>query len=327
MAMRISASLRTLGILASVLAVCGCSARSTSVPAPIPWDPSAMQAPFDGLQASTANTVPLLYVAQPGANAVLIYKQSGTNQSPSGKLTAGLNSPEGVWVAANHDIYVTNFLASDIVVFKRGAKTAYKTLKDPGQEPEDPVVDTAGDVYVTNFQTSSQGPGSVSVYAGGKTKPTSKLAVPNNTDVLWCALDNHHDLYVGYFGSSGPALGKFKNAKGNLIAVNANFQFPGGLQFDTTQDLLLADESLGTLDVFELPNPSPSQVISAPGGGSVTGVALNIAGKDVYLADSTNAAVYEFSYPAGALVDTITKGLNASTGYPTGVATDPSAPF
>jgi sugar lactone lactonase YvrE len=232
-----------------------------------------------------------------------------------------------VFVTANHDVYVTNFTAANIVIFKRGGHTAYRVLTDPGQEPEDVVVDAAGTVYVTNFQTTAQGPGSVSVYAGGSTKPTSKLKVPNNFDVTFCALNSRHDLYVGSFGSSGPVIGKFKNAKGKFLPLHLNFQFPQGVKFDSTQDLLLADQGLGVLDVFELPNPTPSQQITPPGGGSVVGVALNSTDKDVYLADSTNGAVYEYSYPAGALVDTITIGLNTTTGYPTGVATDPGAPF
>jgi sugar lactone lactonase YvrE len=268
-----------------------------------------------------------LYVAQPGANTVLIYKQAGSGQSPSGSLTNDLSGPEGVFVAANHDLYVTDFNTSKIVVFKKGAKSPYKTLSDAGQEPEDPVVDTTGTVYVTNFQTTSQGAGSISVYAGGSKKPTSKLKVPNNVDVLWCALDNAHNLYVGYFSTSGPALGKFKNGGGKLIAVSLNFQFAGGLKFDSTQDLLLADQSAGTLNVYELPKKNPTKVISTPSGGAVLGVAFNLAGKDVYLADATTGAVYEYSYPSGTLINTITKGLNTTTGFPTGIATDPSAPF
>jgi sugar lactone lactonase YvrE len=269
----------------------------------------------------------LLYVAQPGANAVLVYRQSGTNQSPIRTLTSRLSIPEGVFVDGNHDIYVTNFGSANIVVFKRGASAPYKTLKDPGQEPEDPIVDSSGNIFVTNFQTTSQGPGSISVYAPGATSPTSTLTVPNNIDVLWEALDSDHNLYVGYYGTSGPAVGKFKNATGNLIAVPLQIGFPGGMKFDSTQDLVLADQALGVVDVYELPNSSPSQTITPPSGGSLVGLAFNHGGTHLYVADATTAAIYEFAYPSATLVDTITKGLNTSTGYPTGIATDPAEPF
>jgi DNA-binding beta-propeller fold protein YncE len=321
---------RALAALITVAVLSGCSLRGPlagSHGMDIARPSGSAVAPGRSPALAETAGAPLLYVSNVESNNIEIYKQAGTNQSPIATLSgSSFGGPVGLFVARNEDLYVANVQSSDVIVFKKGASTPYLTLLDPGEDPYDVVVDRNGTVYVTNLQTTTGGVGSVSVYAGGSTTPTSVLAVPNNESVRFCTLDRNHNLFVGFQNSktrTGAVMEFFKGV-GPGVPTELKVSLPGGMQFDTTQDLVVANEHPESILVFEPPLKTPSQTIPT-GGFDLMGLAFTNSGNDVYVAEFGSAAVLEFAYPSGALVDTITKGVQ--NGFAQGVATDPPQPF
>jgi hypothetical protein len=309
--------------------VSGCSLKSAPV-APLTGGGTASSVVgHDGSAGVDASVKSRLFVVQPNVG-VLVYKQAGTNQQPIKTITSGLQQPEGVTVDTNGDLYVTNFRGQSVSIFKRGANTPYKTLNDPNEVPGNAVVDSTGTVYVCNYEEVNGGtagpPGSVSVYAGGATSPTSTLAAPFGDWVLWCALDNNHNLFVGYtdLGSTSNVW-EFPGASGPGSSLGLKIGFPGQMAFNSKGNLVVADELNSAADTFKLPGKHPASSIATPSGGTVVGMTLNAKSTHLYLADYATGQVYEYSYPKGTLIDTITP--NGGSGDITGVAADPAAPL
>jgi hypothetical protein len=97
------------------------------------------------------------------------------------------------------------------------------------------------------------------------------------------------------------------------------------MEFNTKQNLVVADEAASTADFFKLPKTAPIKTIATPSGGTIVGLTLNARASHVWIADNALSAVYEFSYPAGVLLDTIAPP--SSGGAPTGLAADPPTPL
>ena len=102
-------------------------------------------------------------------------------------------------------------------------------------------------------------------------------------------------------------------------------KFPGQMDFDLKQNMVLADEAASTADTFKLPKGFLEKTIATPSGGTIVGLTLNARANHLWVADHGSSAVYEFAYPKGTLLDTITPP--STGGAPSGVAADPPAPL
>jgi DNA-binding beta-propeller fold protein YncE len=308
--------------------VSGCSLKSSPVAAP----------PVGGAQSSVVHAgspvrdtyvLPKLYAVM-ATVGVYVYKQAGTNQQPTKTLTSGLHQPEGVTVnPANGDLYVTNYQGSSISVFKRGANKPYKTLNDPSAIPDNAVVDTSGTIYVCNYELEQNGtlgpPGNVAVYAAGATSPTSTLSGPSGDWILQCALDDNHNLYVGYTDNASTSnVWEFPGASGPGSSLGLKIGFPGEMEFNSKGNLVVADERNSKALTFKLPGTKPIGSIATPSGGVTVGMTLNAKSTKLFLSDFVTQQIYEYSYPKGTLLDTITPpgGNNLID-----VAADPAAPL
>ena len=321
--MSVNRTFVSAAVAASLLAA-GCSLRSTPVASPA----SALsRSPQSSHADSHASILPKLYAVLT-RTGVLVYKQAGTNQQPIKTLLTGYQ-PEGVSVAANGDLYVTNYTGANVSVFKRGGSKPYKTLKDMGWVPNNAVVDSDGTTYVCNYENSSPNPpGDIAVYAPGATSPTSTLPTPVSGDwVLTCALDANHNLFVGYsnLNTGGSNVAEYVGGTGSPQLLNLNLSFPGQMEFDSKGDLVVADEAQAKLLTFKLPGTNPIRTIASPAGAPLVGMTFNATWSHVYLADYTSGDIYEMTYPKGTLIDTIAP-LNGATQLTT-VAADPPAPL
>lgn len=321
----------TLGaaaLISAAVVLGGCSART--LPSSFPAGSTSGGVEQLALLENQAVVRPRLYVSQASVG-VLVYKQAGVNQSPVKTLTSGLSRPEGLFVNSNGDLYVANLAGQTVSVFKRGASVPYKTLNDPNEVPGDPVVDSDGTVYVCNYENRANGtvgpPGNVAVYAGGATNPTSTLPAPNGDWVLWCALDSAHNLYVGYTDNASDSnVEEFAGGSGAGKLLGLKIGFPGQMQFSGKGSLVIADERNYVVDTFKVPRTTPISSIKAPvSNPPIVGMALNLKSTHLYMSDYSTGQVYEFSYPQGVLIDTISPV--GGVGDIEGLATDPPAPL
>jgi hypothetical protein len=229
-------------------------------------------------------------------------------------------NPQGMNVDTTGNLWVANTGASNVVMLKKGSTTISKTLADSGQYPVDVCIDSNGNIYASNIITTGGGPGSVSEWVKGKGTPKN-LAIPNNAKVLFCALDNKHNLYVNYIDATTGtgAMVEFVGGKGTAKLTKVTTGFGGGLEFDEQNDLVGNDQLGPTTCTYELPSGTGSCKTDT---GDALGLTITSSGKDVYVGDASGGSLYEYTYPGHVLKDTITTGLGSSS-PPFGLAADP----
>lgn len=306
--------------VAAMIASAGCSMHQSAL-SPLAGAPKAAPA---ARVVSHTGSAPIIYVAETFADQVQVFDQAGKGQAPIATIDEGLLQPEGMFVTPDEDLYVANLAGQDVAVFHKGATAPYETLTDSSEQPVDVAVDTNGTVYVTNYEDTNNdiGSGSISVYAGGSTTPTSTLSIPGNAYVEDCTLDKTHDLYVGYrIDSNGKwAIAKFNNGTGTPHTTAFKIAGAGGMQFDAAQNLAVIDVVNTDIAIYKTGMANPIQTIFV--GNGVDGVAFNGGGNHVYAANPNALTIYEYAFPSGTPINSF-----VADGFPTNIATDPARPL
>ncbi len=265
---------------------------------------------------------PLLYVSsESNPSKILVYKQDGLDQPPIRRISNGLSGPQGMTVTPNGDLWVADF-TEKVLVFKRGASTAYKVLDDSGQSPTDVAVDTSGKAFVINAGTDRGGPGSISIYRPGHTRSSATLEIPGNKYLTSCAFDSAGNLFVAFGTSTGADIAEFVGGKSPAIDLHTTvLSRPLDIAFDNTGDALVPDSGVGYVEVFDFPNPALESQFSAGFPGSA---AFASDFGHVFITDGLAPSIYELKYPSLTLVTKITKGFGQRASL-FDVATDPPA--
>lgn len=309
--------LSTAGALATAVFLTACSAPGQNEAIGIP---SAHG--FANIPSNDNERAPLLYVSVEANTArILVYRQDEKNQSPVRTISNGLSGPQGMAVTANGDLWVADF-SEKVLVFTRGASTAYKVLSDPGESPDGVAVHYDGTAYVFNGSTDRGGPGSISVYKKGETLPSSILAMPGGGHPTSGAFDSAGNLYVCFTTSSGADIAEFAGGQGPAIDINATgLSRPDGIAFNNTGDALVSDADNVEVFVFQLPDPAPKSHFQAGFPASVT---FSSDFKHVYILNAGPPSVDEFTYPRLKPINRIFKGLHEHDSQ-FDIATDPPA--
>ena len=176
----------------------------------------------------------LLYVSSILTNDVYVYSY------PDGKLEGtltGFDDPYGLCSDAAGDVWIVNDGANQIVEYKHGGTKPIATLSDPGEFPEGCSVDpVTGNLAVTNFYATSNGAGSVAIYAHAAGSPTL-YSDPHFQEYRFCGYDKKGNLYVdGVTASSVFALAELARGKKTFatITLKQSIEWPGGVSFDGT---------------------------------------------------------------------------------------------
>ena len=145
----------------ALFSAAGCAGGS-SIPAQ-----SLTLAPPSALESGAAKKCKeRLYVSSYKLNYVDIYCMKGKNQAPIGKITDGINGPEGLAVDAKGNLYVTNTPGNDVTEYARGSTTPKFTYSAELGDPAGVAVDTSRNVYVTNLS-----PASLTVFRSSRIPP------------------------------------------------------------------------------------------------------------------------------------------------------------
>jgi 6-phosphogluconolactonase (cycloisomerase 2 family) len=260
-----------------------------------------------------------LYVSSFRLNYVSIYCVVGNrqNQAPIGEITDGISGPEGAVTDAKGNLYVTNTDSNTVTEYAAGTTSAAFTYSAGLSSPAGVAVDAKRNVYVSNL-----GSGSVTVFPQGVNTPSTQLSgIPFPIDV---AVDSKGNAYVTTYTSSfsnGIVL-EFAAGKSQGTNLGITVAGPGGITLDKAGDIVTADQRLPGVLVFPPGKTSPSKTFALTMNDPIS-VRFNRKESRVFVGDSIENDVNVYTYPAGALVDTITDGVDG----PEGVAVYPAPPL
>jgi sugar lactone lactonase YvrE len=257
-----------------------------------------------------------LYVSSFRLGYVSIYCTKGRNQAPIGQITSGINGPEGDATDAQGNLYVTSTDANTVTEYVPGTLTPSFTYTSGLSAPAGVTVDGKGNVYVSSISS-----GAVEVFPQGVNSVT--LTLTGFTLPIDVALDKANDVYVTTYNSSfsGGEIIEFPPGSTQGTNLGITTKGPGGIELDRAGNIVTADQTLPGVLVFPPGHTSPSHTFGQ-NALDPDPVRLAPTEKRVYVGDAVGNAVYVYSYPGGALVDTITDGIDG----PNGLALDPAAP-
>jgi sugar lactone lactonase YvrE len=269
------------------------------------------------MSPAAKNCVQKLYVSSYRLDYVSIYCVRGHNQAPIGQITDGIAGPEGEATDGRGNLYVTNTNANTVTEYALGRNARIFTYSAGLTYPAGVAVDGSGNVYV-----SSLSPASVEVFPQGVDTPSLKItSAPYPIDL---ALDAAGNLFVTTYTanfSNGEVLeygpGETQGTNLGIVTKGA-----GGIALDKTSDIVTADQSLPGVLVFPPGNSQPARLF---GQNAVDPdpVRFDADSRRAYVGDAVGNAVYVYDYASGALIDTITDGIDG----PNGVALDPAPPL
>ncbi len=193
--------------------------------------------------------------------------------------------------------------------------SARLTLDDTDGQPANIAFDPRGNVYVENITgPGGEGaPANVDVYRPGKTTPASVLQESGALFGIGIALDAGGNVYMSWVDAGdGGHVDEFAGGKNPAVTLPISAGFIGNLTFDLAQNMLLIDQSAGSLSVYAAPYTGSAIATITLKGVAVTcklgrsGTTLSCAdyengSVDVYRYNSANpgATVYAYSYTNG----------------------------
>jgi sugar lactone lactonase YvrE len=306
-------------LVAIVLCAAGCGAGSVAA-----GPPSASYAAVHSLARGSGWLSPAakrcankLYVSSYRLNYVAIYCTRGHNQAPIGKITNGINGPEGANIDRKGNLYVTNTSANTVTEYAPGSLTPSFTYSAGLGNPAGVATDAQANVYVTSLS-----PSSLEVFPQASNTPSRKITdMPFPIDV---ALDPSGDAYVTTYTSSFQSGEILEYSPGSSQGKNLGIvtEAPGGIALDSSGDIVTADQRLPGVLVFPPGKTSPKKTF-AQNTLDPDPVRLDRRELHAYVGDSVGNAVYVYDYPSGTLVDTITDGIDG----PNGLALSPAPPL
>jgi catechol 2,3-dioxygenase-like lactoylglutathione lyase family enzyme len=230
--------------------------------------------------------------------------------SPKGKVIAKIAGVSGGLAGTKAgNFYVTNTSHNSILLYKSDYKTLLATLSDPNEFPVAvSYEETTGIVGVTNVISTSDGPGTVSFYAKGKTTPCVTVGSPAWGRVYFDAFDSKGNLFVDGQDPSGNTLigeitGGCKAKTITTLKVGNVITFPGGVQVAKNDDLVVDDQSGAMVYTYKPPvrGSLGAPIVTTPLTGASDPVSLvfTSTGKNLWTVDAGLDVLDEYAYPAG----------------------------
>lgn len=267
-------------------------------------------------QTSQDSTRDLIYVAPTGCNCVRVYDTHFTQIDE----IPGLDYPEGIATDAGGNLWVTNYLANDVVAFHQGLKKPYLTLSGT-PSPLAVVVGDDGTVYVLSASQPT-----VFVYAPGKTTPDHTIGLKFFIYASGLALDADGDLILT--GVVGVEQGRmlFVGARSHEQRLLPGIlAAPNGIVIDGSNDRVVSDFDNGSTYVFAPGASEPTRAIGATRASEPTFSAFNSTRTLLFVSDALHAELDVYEYATGKLLKKVPE--YGAYGYGMGVATSPRAPF
>ncbi|HEY5095373.1 MAG TPA: hypothetical protein VII69_09680 [Candidatus Eremiobacteraceae bacterium] len=272
---------------------------------------------------------PIEYISDFNNNVVEIFAGKFAGQAACGQIAETLQSPQGLFVGPNGNLYVANTGAGNILVFHRGATTHFTTYTDPtGQYPVDVTVAHDKTVIASNLlKQDGSAAGSISTWTKSGTF-VGNYPMVHDLEGLFLTVQADGTLYYNdidatlgqglLWTGSCPA-----GVCGKFTSTGAVSVFPGGLRSAQSEAVVQVDQILLTVTTFQsFPNFTFCVII---GNGIVgpIGMDINKSEKHLFYGDAGGVGG-EIKYPTCAAIGTVPMQAGA---LPIGAASDPHEPL
>lgn len=296
--------------IASVVLISGCAGQGASggvLPQPQPAHRGG------GWLSPAAKTAKhLIYVSDYLSNDVEIYSASGSNQSPIGQITDGIDGPEGSFVDRHGNLFVSNVNNATVTMYPHGS-TTYKVQYTGFAYPTNVTVGRNGVVYVADLVGEK-----VVEFPKGSTQPKLTIDISYPQGV---ALDAKNNLYIEYntgaHGGGPGAVDEFAPGSSQGENLDLPIVWGAGDAVDGDADVVAADQGSGSgndaVYVFPPGSTKPSETITQ-GMEDPFRLALDKKFKTLYVADPAVNKVLVYDYASGSLINTISNGLKSVDG-------------
>lgn len=275
--------------------------------------------PFVNVAAIQAPDGNHTFVTDAGTETVTVW---GADGRLNAILFDGIRAvPAGLATDAAANLYVANLNLGNVIVYAKPYTSITSTLSDAGQEPEDVAVDKTGLVGVTNYLTTSKGPGSVTFFAKNSTHPCTTIHDPNWVYFYNDAFDAAGNLFFDGQTAGGATLvgevsGGCKATSITTLGTTNTISSPGGVQV-SHGNILIGDVNNQAVYTYAPPSGgslgSPTVVTTLAGALYPVTFAIEENGRYVRTADFAANRQYAalYTYPNGSYVSKLADHLFA----------------
>ncbi len=243
-------------------------------------------------------TKTLLYVSEPSqSSAGLVDVFSVPEYSLVGRITDGIDKPEGLARDTEGNLYVADLDSNAVTVYRPRSTRPSLTLNVP-DPPLDVAVGINGYVYVGDEA------GAVDVYRPGATSPRLRLTNPSLTRVAGVAVTSSNHVYAdgeSDYSSYTPAVVEYTNTtrSGKNLGLRGLVGRLAGVMV-ANNDLIVTDFDGNEILTYPLGQTSPSSTISVP---CPDRPAINKIENKIYVPETCSEdTVGVYDYPSGTLV-------------------------
>jgi hypothetical protein len=302
---------------------------------PVPGRVHRLDAPARSWMKRSASSNPLLYVSDYSGNFVNIYSANGSGQTPIGQIT-GFNESQGLWVDINQNLWVVNTNTEQIIGFRRGATSPFKTFNDTSGNFPVGVCGNNNKNLMYAVDIVGQPPyylpaNTIEVYnKGGSSSPIETLIDSNASALYQCAVDSKGNLFVTLtnINSNSGEVDEFAKGSTTPTVIANNLVYALGITVDKYNALAVDDTyahgypyTEGEVYIYDPPYTyGPAYRFEVPSGIDQT--ALNRQQTQLWGSNAFALDAQQYSYPPGVLQNsTSTQDFED----PSGVALSPAA--
>lgn len=296
--------MRLAALLAAAAMVAACGSGTPNLPTAAP-DVSVPSDSHASWIDTAAKGGDLLYVSNLDLPGVVVY------QYPSAKLAGeifGRGEVQGLCTDAAGNVFMASDSLGEVFEYAHGGSHPIATLKDPGEVPWGCAFDPkTGDLALANFESSSAGPGSISIYKNAKGKPAIYSDSSQFLYIYYVAYGSDGTIYLdGLTNADGFGFAKFSGGKFTPVTLDVSIAYARALSVVGSNVDLVDDDSPGNPVIYRFAmtgstgkKVGETQLQSAHviAGFDVFGKTLVVANSNGY--SGANGDVEYFKYPQG----------------------------